>query len=69
MDKEIKNNKTKGLFGIGLSILFVMLGVYLLTEFPKNNLNLNPLLVKGIGIACILFFGAIFILGMRKLLK
>lgn len=59
----------KGLFGIGLSFLFVLLGIFLLAEVPENSLNFSPLAVKVTGIACILFFGTLLLFGFRKLSK
>lgn len=50
----------KGLAGLGFSILFILLGVYLLTK-ENNTTDLDPLLVKGLGVACIGFFGAVVV--------
>lgn len=60
--------KTKGLLGIGFSILFVLLGFYLLTQETKF-IEINAILVKGLGIACILFFGAVIIYKIKHSLK
>jgi hypothetical protein len=64
---EIPLSKTKLLLGIGGSILFVALGLYLITTIAEQQTGLNPTLVKGVGIACILFFGATGIYGIKKL--
>jgi hypothetical protein len=68
-DNRNNLNKMRSLFGIGLSILFVLLGIFLLIEVPENSLNFSPLVVKVTGIACILFFGTLLIIGARKLLR
>ncbi len=48
--------------GFGFSILFVLLGIYIL----KTN---ETLLGKIIGISCILFFGILMIWGIIKMTK
>lgn len=63
---EISLSKTKLLLGIGISILFVVLGFYLITKATYQQTSLNPTLVKGVGIAGILFFGATLIFGIKK---
>lgn len=65
---QIPLSKTKLLFGIGGSILFVALGLYLLTTISDQQTKLNPTMVIGVGISCILFFGAIGIYGITKML-
>ncbi|WP_288427241.1 STM3941 family protein [uncultured Spirosoma sp.] len=68
---EIPLNKAKLLLGIGGSILFVILGVWLFThanDFQNLSVRIlkNPTLIKGLGIASILFFSATGIYGIRK---
>jgi len=63
---EIPLSKTKLLFGIGGSILFVVLGLYLFTTIADHQTRFNPTLVKVAGIAGILFFGATGIYGVKK---
>ena len=64
---EIPLSKTKLLFGIGGSILFVVLGYYLLMTIADQQTRFNPTLIKGVGIAGILFFGATLIFGVKKM--
>lgn len=68
---EIPLSKTKLLFGISGSILFVALGIWLFThanDFQRSlQLLRNPTIIKGVGIASILFFGAICIYGIKKM--
>ena len=64
---EIPFNNTKLLLGIGGSILFVILGLYLFTTISDQQTRFNPTLVKGAGIAGILFFGATGIYGIKKM--
>lgn len=64
---EIPLSKTKLLFGIGGSILFVVLGLYLFTTIVEQQTRFNPTLVKVVGIAGILFFGATGIYGVKKM--
>lgn len=63
---EIPLSKTKLLLGIGGSILFVVLGYYLFTTIADQQTRFDPTLVKGVGIAGILFFGATLIFGIKK---
>jgi hypothetical protein len=48
--------------GFGLSILFVLLGIYIL----KTN---DTLLGNIIGISCIVFFGILMLWGIFKMIK
>ncbi|MES2592219.1 MAG: STM3941 family protein [Bacteroidota bacterium] len=64
---EIPISKTKLLFGIGASILFVVLGVYFITAMADQQTRFNPILVKGIGVASILLFGLTGIYGVKKM--
>jgi hypothetical protein len=66
---EIPQSKAKLLFGIGGSILFVLLGLYLCTTIADQQTRFNPTLVKGIGLASILFFGATGIYGTIKIFE
>ena len=66
MDKvEIPLSKTKLFLGIGGSILFVIAGV-ILFAFELQT-KFDPILVKGVGIVSVLFFGATGIYGIKKL--
>jgi hypothetical protein len=63
---EIPLSKTKILFAISGSILFILLGLYLFTTLSEQQTSYNPMLAKGAGIAAILFFSATGIYGIRK---
>lgn len=58
--------KYNPLFGIGISILFVMLGLYLVFEKANTTDITNPLLRTIVGISCILFFGTLLFLKILK---
>lgn len=65
---EIPLSKTKLLFGISISILFVVMGVFLFTSADeKERMLFSPIIIKGIGIASILFFSAAGLYGIKKL--
>ena len=59
--------KSSLLFGIGISALFVMLGFYLYFEKSVQQDVSNPSLIKIIGVICIVFFGIMTLLGIKKL--
>jgi len=70
---EIPLSKTKLLFGIGGSILFIFAGIWLFThsnDFQNLSLRIlrNTTVIKTVGIAGILFFGATGIYGIKKML-
>jgi len=74
--KKIKMNKVKTplsktnlLLGIGGSVLFVVTGLWLFTTMADQQTTFNPYLVKGVGAACVLFFGAAGVYGVKKLLE
>jgi hypothetical protein len=64
---EIPLSKTKLLFGIGGSILFVILGIYFLTTVADQLTGFNPTMLKSVGVACMLFFGGTGIYGIMKM--
>lgn len=64
---EIPLSKTKLLFGIAGSILFVVLGFYLFTTIAEQETKFNPMFVKVAGLTSVLFFGAAGIYGIIKL--
>lgn len=69
---EIPLSKNKLFLGIAGSILFVILGIWLFTNadgFQEHSMRLlrYPMIIKGVGILSILFFGATGIYGFRKL--
>ena len=61
--------KSNILFGIGTSILFVILGLYLVLEKANAKDISNPLLIRIVGISCIVFFGTLLVLAALKLIK
>jgi len=61
--------QTSRLFGIGLSALFVILGVYLATDVSKYNPDGSLSWSNYIGIACASFFGIALIAGVYNLIK
>ena len=69
---EILLSKNKLFLGIGGSILFVVLGIWLFLNagsFQEHSFRLlrNPLIIKGTGVLGVLFFGATGIFGFKKL--
>jgi len=64
---EIPLSRTKLLFTVAASILFVILGIYIITTISAHQTQVNPLVLKGIGIANILFFGVIGMYGIKKM--
>ncbi len=64
---EIPLSKTKLFLGIGGSVLFVVLGIYLFATIADNQTQFNATVVKVVGIASVLFFGATGIYGIKKL--
>lgn len=59
---------TKGLYAMGTSILFVMLGIYLVTTKSVDTETSFPLLTKVVGYACILLFGTILAMSFYRLI-
>ena len=66
---EKKTNKSKLLFGISTSILFVVLGIYLYTTKSHTIDASYANLTKIVGIACIVFFGVTGLIGIKKLVS
>lgn len=64
---EIPLSKTKLLLGLAGSILFILLGLYLWTVVAGQQTGINATLVKVVGLAGMLFFGATGIYGVKKL--
>lgn len=59
-------NKFRLLFSIGASILFIFLGINLIEKSERYD---QPLLIMGLGIVTVIFFGGLLIFGIRKLLR
>ena len=69
---EIPLSKNKLFWGIGGSLLFVIAGIWLFLNaesFQEHSFRLlrNPIVVKGVGILSVLFFGATGFFGIKKL--
>jgi len=58
-------NQFRTLFGIGSSILFIFIGSLLITNAEKYDVN--PILIKALGVITIVFFGGLLILFVKKL--
>lgn len=63
--KETSFDKLKLLFNLGVVILFILLGFYLLTTDFEQYATLK----KGVGLLTIVFFGALGIYGIRRVFK
>lgn len=57
--------KIGGLFSIMISFFFVCLGYYVC--FEKSTQVENPTIYKVVGGICMLFFGILTILGLKKI--
>lgn len=66
---ETKTNKSKLSFGIGSSILFVVLGIYLYTTKSETPESFYSNLTKIVGIVCIAFFAFIGLICIKKLVS
>ncbi|TRW25246.1 hypothetical protein FMM05_08035 [Flavobacterium zepuense] len=55
----------KNFFGLGLAMLFVLLGIHLFTTTANDPSLEYPTLVKGLGIFLIAFFGLGFLAGLK----
>jgi membrane protein DedA with SNARE-associated domain len=60
--------KNKAFFGIESSILFILLGVYLVTKIAPSSHDYKTL-ISILGYGTILFFGVLLFLGLRKTFK
>jgi hypothetical protein len=64
---EIPFSKQKIVFGIVVSITFVVLGYYLFAIIADQQNRLDPRLAKAAGLLGIIFFGGTGIFGIKKL--
>jgi hypothetical protein len=64
---DVPLSKTKIVFVIGGSLLFVVLGYYLFTSMANQQTRFNILLAQGAGIVSMLFFGATLFYGIKKM--
>jgi hypothetical protein len=63
---EIPFSKQKIVFGIVVSITFVVLGYYLFATIADQQNRLDPRLAKAVGILGIIFFGGTGIFAIKK---
>jgi len=61
-------NNLKPLFSLGLALLFVIIGIYLINKSQIYGIE-NGTLYLIAGVACVVFFGGIMILGLFKLVR
>jgi uncharacterized membrane protein len=61
------NNRAKLKRNIGLSILFILLGIYLTTKKANDSTDFNPTIVVGLGVLLIVVFLLVIILSVKKL--
>lgn len=60
-------SKTKIALRAGGSVLFVLLGYFLLTTVGAEKTGIWAAFVKGTGVACMLFFGATTVYAVKKM--
>lgn len=70
MTPQIKKNSVKGnvAFTFGIPSLFIVLGIYLITDVAEQSLT-NPFVIKVLGIVMIVFFGSLLVYGFFKFIK
>ena len=66
---EISKSKSQLIFGISTSIIFVYIKIHILTSVENPKTDFHYYFVKGLGIANILFFGILGIVGIAKFLQ
>jgi len=67
METPQNRSKSKLRFNIFMSIVFMLLGVYLMTEKANRATDFNPTVVKGLGVLLIVIFAFIIILSIKRL--
>ena len=67
METPQNRSKSKLRFNILTSIVFMLLGVYLMTEKANRATDFNPTVVKGLGVLLIVIFAFIIILSIKRL--
>jgi len=67
METPQNRSKSKLRFNIFSSIVFILLGVYLMTEKANRATDFNPTVVKGLGVLLIVIFAFIILLSVKKL--
>ncbi|HET8885142.1 MAG TPA: hypothetical protein VFM70_02190 [Salinimicrobium sp.] len=66
---EKSGNFGKAILGLIISILFVVLGFFLLSDQMAIQSDLPVIVIKGIGVFNILVFGLMGLLHLKRLLK
>ncbi|RZJ64637.1 MAG: hypothetical protein EOO45_18500 [Flavobacterium sp.] len=56
----------KNIFGIVIAVLFVIMGFYLTTKESANNPDGTLSWINYVGVAGIIFFGLVAIIGIRN---
>lgn len=64
---EINNSQSKLKRNIGLSIIFIALGIYLTTKKANDSTDFNETIVVGVGVLLIVVFLLVIILSVKKL--
>lgn len=67
METPQNRSKSKLRFNIFTSIVFMLLGVYLMTEKANRATDFNPTVVKGLGVLLIVIFAFIILLSVKRL--
>lgn len=67
METPQNRSKSKLRFNIFTSIVFILLGVYLMTEKANRATDFNPTVVKGVGVLLIVIFAFIILLSVKRL--
>lgn len=53
--------------GIVSSIIFILLGIYLVSNYANDKTDINPTIVKGVGVLLIVLFLFVIMLSVKKL--
>lgn len=64
---EIPFSKTKLLFGLCISILFVVVGFYLVSSSPGGEKRVNPINIKILGLVSVLLLGRAVFYFVKKM--
>jgi len=63
------DNDIKYFFGVGIAILLVMTGLWMVFGLADNQESVNPIILKMLGLGVALFFSAVIVIGIRRTLK
>lgn len=53
--------------GIVSSVIFILLGIYLVSNYANDKTDINPTIVKGVGVLLIVLFLFVIMLSVKKL--